>query len=415
MPASRRPDAPMDIKSGYPFWTVQSGLIDAFPPLESDVSCDVVVLGAGITGTLIAAELADAGLEVVVIDRRDAGWGSTSASTALLQYEIDTELVELAGMYGETAANAAYLACDEAIDVFAGRVDDLAIDVGFRRTGSLYFASTRGHVRRLRGEFDARRAAGLPVELLEQGEVRERFGLEAPLALWTPHAARVDPYRFTRHMLARLRQRGVGVFDRSTITGWTPGADGRLEIGTIDGPRLRSRHLVIAAGYETQAWLERKYASNRSSYALVTEPMSRLPLQLADNLLWESARPYAYLRATEDGRVLIGGEDDKIDLPLKRDAALPRKAAKLMAKLARLAPEHRFEIGFAWAGTFAETDDGLPYIGAPEGFDPRVHFAMAYGGNGITYSTIAAGILRDRVLGVPSPASPLFGFERRRS
>jgi glycine/D-amino acid oxidase-like deaminating enzyme len=404
----------MDIKGGYPFWTVQSGLIDAFPPLAADIDSEVLVIGAGITGTLIACALADAGLEVSMLDRRDAGWGSTSASTALLQYEIDTELVELAGMYGEDAAAAAYRACDEAIDTFAARVAELDADVGFRRAGSLYFASKTRHVRRLRKEFGARQRAGLSVELLEAGDVRERFDLDAPLALWTPHAARLDPYRFTRHMLMRLRERGVGVYDRSTVSGWTSLADGRLEVATVAGPRIRCRHLVIAAGYETQAWLDRKYARNHSSYALVTEPMAQLPLQLAENLLWESARPYAYLRATEDGRVLIGGEDDRVDLPARRDAVLPRKATKLMTRLSSLAPDYRFELGFAWAGTFAETTDGLPYIGTPKDFDPRVHFAMAYGGNGITYSTVAADMLRDRIVGNGTAHNPLFGFDRKK-
>ena len=73
----------MDIKSGHPFWPLEHGLIGAFPALLGDLSCDVAVIGAGITGALIARELAASGLDVVVLDRREAGWGSTSASTAV--------------------------------------------------------------------------------------------------------------------------------------------------------------------------------------------------------------------------------------------------------------------------------------------------------------------------------------------
>ena len=69
----------MDLKSGYPYWTVRDGLVAAFPPLSRDLDCDVAVIGAGITGALIARELQDAGLDVVVLDRRDAGWGSTES------------------------------------------------------------------------------------------------------------------------------------------------------------------------------------------------------------------------------------------------------------------------------------------------------------------------------------------------
>lgn len=73
----------MDLKSGYPYWAVKNGLMHAFPRLEGDVQCDVVVVGGGITGGLIADELHRHGHDVVVVEQRDVGWGSTAASTAL--------------------------------------------------------------------------------------------------------------------------------------------------------------------------------------------------------------------------------------------------------------------------------------------------------------------------------------------
>src|SRR3546814_17459522 len=77
---------------------------------SSDV-CSSDLLGGGISGALIADELAAHGHEVVVIDRRDIGWGSTAASTALLQYEIDTPMTELARRHGEADAVLAYRRC----------------------------------------------------------------------------------------------------------------------------------------------------------------------------------------------------------------------------------------------------------------------------------------------------------------
>ena len=76
----------MDLKSGYPWWAIRNGLPRAFPRLESDVRCDVAIVGGGITGALIADGFAAHGHEVAVVEERDVGWGSTAASTALLQY-----------------------------------------------------------------------------------------------------------------------------------------------------------------------------------------------------------------------------------------------------------------------------------------------------------------------------------------
>ena len=99
---------PLDLKSGYPFWAVKNGLMRAFPPLDAGLRCEVAVVGGGITGALIANELAAQDFNVAVFEQRDIAWGSTCASTALIQYEIDTHLVDLAKQYGEPDAVLAY-------------------------------------------------------------------------------------------------------------------------------------------------------------------------------------------------------------------------------------------------------------------------------------------------------------------
>jgi glycine/D-amino acid oxidase-like deaminating enzyme len=400
----------MDLKSGYPFWTVKNGLPEAFPPLLEDIDCDVAVIGAGISGALISHSLADAGLDVAVLDKRDVGWGSTSASTALLQYEIDTELVPLALSVGEPAAVAAYRACEGAIPV----LHDLAAQVGhsgFARAKSLYLASSQRHAPRLRDECTLRRKHGFAVTAVEPAQLRSRFGLDAPLALLTKVAAQVDPYRLTYSILRSLRNRGVRIFDRSTVLGWKATSRG-LRLKLERDVAVRCRHLVVAAGYETQQYLRRKVAANHSSYALVTEPVEGGLGPLRRMLLWESARPYLYLRSTPDNRIIVGGEDDRLDLPARRDAAVPRKAGVLMRKLAKLLPRKQLEASYAWAGTFAETRDGLPFFGPHEQHGPRVHFAMAYGGNGIVFSVVGAAILRAQILRRAHPLKRLFSFER---
>jgi glycine/D-amino acid oxidase-like deaminating enzyme len=69
------------------------------------------------------------------------------------------------------------------------------------------------------------------------------------------------------------------------------------------------------------------------------------------------------------------------------------------------------EVAYAWAGTFGETKDGLPYIGVHPRF-PHVYFALCYGGNGITFSVIAAEILRDDFIRRTNRDARLFRFGR---
>lgn len=402
----------MDLKSGYPWWAVKNGLIATFPRLERDIRCDVAVIGGGITGALVADELVRHGHEVAVLDQRDVGWGSTAASTALVQYELDTSMTELARRYGEANAALAYRACHEAIDSIAERARATG-DVGHARQRSLYFASRAWHVKALQDECALRQRHGLAVRWLSRERVSSDYGFNAPGALLSTQASRVDPYRFASKLLQGVCARGGQVFDRTRVEHLGRARRG-IRLATAQG-RVDARHVVIATGYASQRELPQKLAVNRSSYAFITDPLDRAALgRFASTLVWESARPYLYLRATTDHRLIVGGLDDRIDVPARRDARVQAKARKLCRRVSALLPDLALQPAFAWAGTFAETRDGLPWFGAHPTSRRGVLHAMAYGGNGITFAMVGAALLRAAIEGRRHPLSALFGFERER-
>jgi glycine/D-amino acid oxidase-like deaminating enzyme len=402
----------MDLKSGYPYWAVKNGLMATFPALQRDLRCDVAIIGAGITGALIARVFAANGYDTCIVEHRDVGWGSTAASTALLQYEIDTHLTELTKRYGEDDAALAYHACVQAVD----EVTDIAReirDVGFARARSLYYASKARHVRGLRDELHARRRIGIDVRWLSRERLQDDYGIDAPGALLSGHAARVDPYRMASRLLQRLAGKGVAIHDRTTVRELHPTAR-RVVLDIANGTRITADHVIVAAGYAAQQWIPQRVATNRSSYAFISDPLDATGLgRIADTVVWETARPYLYMRSTEDGRVLVGGEDDRVDIPQRRDRRVDAKARKLV-KGVRAAMPNLPELvpAFAWAGTFAETKDGLPFFGPHPSLGSRVQFAMAYGGNGITYSVLGGALLRAHVERRAHPLKRLFGFER---
>jgi glycine/D-amino acid oxidase-like deaminating enzyme len=129
-------------------------------------------------------------------------------------------------------------------------------------------------------------------------------------------------------------------------------------------------------------------------------------------LLWETKTPYLYLRTTADNRIIVGGRDESFYSPGKRDKLISRKRTALEQDFKTLFPHIPFVTDFAWAGTFGETEDGLPYIGSYQ--QPAMLYAMGYGGNGITFSMAAAEILRDVIRGKKNADARLFGFDRCR-
>jgi glycine/D-amino acid oxidase-like deaminating enzyme len=400
----------LDLTSPQAFWLLRNGLGDVPPPLSRDRRCDVAVIGAGLTGALLCDALTAEGLSVIAVDRRHPAHGSTSASTALLQYELDTPLTELTDKLGSKRAIDAYRACFNGVRTIGRLAQELKEDVGFRQRPSLYYASRSRDVEGLRKEHAARRQAKLPSELLEEKELRKLVDFEAPLALWSSTGGEVDPWRLTRALLERCAIRDFAVYGRTEVKRIAP-AKNNVELHTDRG-RISARHVVIAAGYEADPFLPKPVAKLHSTFAMVTEPVKAFDGWPRHCLLWESARPYLYARTTSDDRIMVGGEDESFRNPKQRDALVPAKCAKLLEKARRLFPQIEMEPAYGWAGTFGESKDSLPYIGPHPAGDSRVHYALGYGANGIPISAIAAEIVAAAVLGREHRYSDTFAFDR---
>ncbi|MES2922408.1 MAG: FAD-dependent oxidoreductase [Verrucomicrobiota bacterium] len=402
----------MDLTSDHPFWTLKNGFLANFPPLTTDQACDIVVLGAGISGALIAEALTADGYDVIVIDARDVGHGSTSASTALLQYEVDTHLIDLIEIHGVDHARKAYQACHESIDILEERIQSLGLDdCAFTRKESVYVASRKSDVPVLKKEAVARREIGIEVHEWSEGEVLANLGFSRPGALHSVQAAEVDAYRLTIGLLKTVAQRGGRIFDRTEATRLDIDSAGVL-VRTNRNASIRAKRVVVAMGYESQTLFEtRDCVTLHSSFAVASEPLTEIQHWWHRCLLWESARPYFYLRTDSDGRAILGGEDLPFRNAAARDKLIAKKASRLKARYDEMFPNTGMEVAYSWAGTFGETHDGLAYIG-PFRKHPLCLFALGFGGNGITYSVIAAEILRMEVRGYRHEYSSVFRFGR---
>jgi glycine/D-amino acid oxidase-like deaminating enzyme len=401
----------MDLLSPKPFWPIRDGLPANYPALERDVECEVAVVGGGITGALVAWHLADAGIDTVVLDRRDVAHGSTAGSTSLLQYEIDQPLHKLMRRLGDNHAIRSYRRCRDAVTAIGALVRHLQIDCGYQRKSSLWLAKDRTHLPLLEREFAARRQAGFQVEWWSRRRLAAESSLPYPAAIHSVPAAQVDSYRLAHGLLAAAARAGTRIYDRTAVTKSRTRARG-IELRTAEGTRIRARHRVIATGYEADFLLPAQCTELHSTYAVVSEPVTDWSGWPAGRcLLWESSNPYLYLRATEDNRVMLGGYDEPFRDPARRDRLLNAKAGLLRRRFGQLFPKIPFAIAYAWAGTFAATADGLPFIGSHPQL-PHTWLALGYGGNGITYSLLAAELIRDRILGRPNRDAELFGFNR---
>ncbi len=403
----------MDLHDGTPFWPRRDGILAVHPPLDTDIGCDVVVVGGGITGSLIALELTRRGLDTVVIDRRDTGGGSTSASTSMLQYEIDELLVDLSAAIGVESAVTAYSECNRGIELVERATQTVGQNCGFRRSPSVFMAIKRRDLTILQREMEARAEAGFQVEWLDESALFNRWGLVGLAAVESSSGASVDPYALCNYALATSERRGARIFDRTEAVEFEFTAR-RAAVKTSRAHTIRCKNVVFATGYEVRSLLPELPFALHSSFALVTEPVPALDRRYPDGLLfWDYDDPYIYGRTTDDGRILIGGKDEAYRDPLRRRRALRTKTRALHAALGKRLPGiGPTDVAFSWCGTFAETPDGLAYIGGHSQL-PRCQFALGFGGNGITYSALAAQYIADVLDGSgPDPRAACFTLER---
>jgi glycine/D-amino acid oxidase-like deaminating enzyme len=400
------------LHSGAPFWLVADGLREmgtpspAAPPKE----CDVAVIGAGITGALVADTLSREGLAVVVLDRRAPACGSTAASTCLLSYEIDVGLVELSEMIGEADAVRAYRLSQDSVGDLARIAGSLPDASGLASCPSVCLATQRRDGKVLQREAALRQRHGLDAEYWTPKQVEQAYGFPSHGAIRTGVAGVLDPVRLTRALLARAIEHGAVLLSR------TPARDVRQEGSRLavvtDRGETRARWVVYAMGYEMPANLRAGMVALHTTYALVTEPLEDLGPWKGECIVWETARPYAYMRATEDGRLMIGGADMPFKDAAWRDRFMPSRTQRLEKQVKKWLPALETQTAFVWAGTFGETQDGLPYIG-PMADCPQALYALGYGANGITFGAIAARVVADLCLGRPNPNAELFRLDRQ--
>ena len=400
----------MNLTTGYPYWLINAGLPVNYPKLDESIKTDIIIIGGGISGALTAYYLTKAGLNCIVVDARTIGLGSTSASTALLQYELDTPLSKLSNQIGFQSAARAYQMCSEAINTIESISKKIRFTL-FEQQKSLFFAAYKKDKLFMKTEFLYRKKAGFEVQYLDENEIKQQFGFSAPMGILSSQGATTDPYMFTHALLQESVKNGLRVFDRTVITEIAYKTNG-VKLTTEKGHHITGRKIVNASGYEITEFIDKKIVQLNSTYALASEHIQLpMPVWTDKTLLWNTADPYLYMRLTHDNRIIIGGRDEAFYSPMKRDKLIKKKTALLKKDFLKLFPDIELIPEFSWTGTFGSTKDSLPYIGTYDK-TPHTYYALGFGGNGITFSVIAAEIITDMIMGKKNKDALLYSFNR---
>jgi glycine/D-amino acid oxidase-like deaminating enzyme len=356
----------------------------------------------------VAERLTRQGLDVVIVDREHPGRGSTAASTSMLLWEIDQPLAELTEAYGFERAARAYRASLGAVAGLKSLIRQTGIACEIREKNSLYLA-TGCTGRELLEEHRLRERAGLPGDFLDHPHLLDHFGIARSGAIVSPGAADADPVQLAHELLKTAVMRSARLFDGEAIEFESSG--GSVCVRLDSGREIEARSVVLATGYVMPDIVQSTVHSVSSSWAIATTPQPE-KIWRDGALIWEHSKHYHYARSTKAGRIIIGGEDsDEIVEPDARDHLIPEKSRALARSLTALWPVADTQIDCRWAGTFDTTSDGLPLIG-PVPSQKGIYAAYGYGGNGITFSFLAAQLIGDLIAGRTSPLLGDFAIDR---
>lgn len=397
-----------DLRDSKPYWQTTKQITIRTQKHLSSRHYDVVIVGGGISGALVTQAISNKKRTIAIIDRRAPVLGSSMASTAMIQHEIDVPLFKMSRTLGKSQAERIWLRSAKAVGSLINLVQKLNIQCQMTPKRALYLAGDELGFRALATEAKARQEIGLEANYLNASQLLSQFGIDRTAGIESRSSASANPAQLTAGLLRSVVENGAEAIQDMEITDFIS-LNGKVVLATSTGEIITATNVVFCTGYEFLKALAAKDHKIISTWAIASQKNLKRPTWLDDYLVWEASDPYLYFRTTNDGRLIAGGEDETSSEAYLDKNKLSEKSQIIAQKIADLSRCEPIKPEFRWSAAFGATPLGIPMIGQVPNH-PNVYAAMGYGGNGITFSQIAADIITAHIDGRDDPDATLFGF-----
>ena len=386
-----------------PYWWDVAAPVEGTPQSLSrlDGTVDVVIVGAGITGTVAAMKLARAGSNVVVLDAEAVGEGAARRNAGFIGRTLKRSVSWLEARHGAGHGVRIYRELDEALDSVRQLVEEEGVSCHHRICGRFIAANSPAHLRFLIDDLDdMRRLLGFPFEIVERTEVRNEIASDRYVGgAVIPDLGSIHSGLYHRTLVALAEAAGARFEPYAEVVSVST-CEGEKTVATSRGS-LRARHVVVTTnGYTRRLdWFRRRLIPFRG-YVIATE---LLPPELIDKVL-PKRRTYLdtkldidFIRpAPDSSRILFGG------MTGTRAPSATAMVPALLRRLTTILPDLKnVRVSRAWTGKCAGTFDFMPHIGTHDG----IHYAMGYNFAGIPIGTSFGGKIAARILGRGNAAS----------
>jgi gamma-glutamylputrescine oxidase len=383
---------------GYPdsyYVATAKGLVD-YPELEEQLTADVCVIGGGFTGLSAALNLAEMGMDVVLLEAERIGFGASGRCGGLVGTGQRMDVLEMEEAFGYDRSKQFWQFAEAAKDEIRMRVEKHAIDCDPQK-GQLvgvHKRSYRGWAREMADALTER--YNYPFcQALDAEQVRQFVATSDFLeGFYDPESMAMHPLNYTLGLARAASEAGVRVFENSRVTGYT--RDDPAVVSTPKGT-VRAAHVVLGCnGYLGD--LEPRSAGKImpiNNFMIATEPLGEERAQELINGRFgvhDTRFVVNYFRLSEDHRLLYGGGENY-------RPGFPSDIAKFVRPyMLRMFPQLKdVKIDYAWGGTLSVTVNRLPHFGRLE---PNVWVAQGYSGHGISTANFAGKVIAEAIRGI---------------
>lgn len=384
--------------AAYPdsYYAATADLLEPFPELEGEVTCDVCVVGAGYTGLNAALSLALTGFDVVILDATRIAWAASGRNGGQVGSGQRLDQLKLEEMVGGNTAKKLWSVGEEAKAAVFGLIDKYAIDCDLKRgilhpAHKLEFAEEwQRYAEYLQANYDYADA-----EPLSEDALNERLGARKYYGGYADHGAgHLHPLKYALGLTRALKRTGARIFEESRVMRLRD--QNAVELDTLRG-MVRARFVLLAAntGLLDLDAHPRQHIMPIENYMLATEPLdeaTRKSLIRDDYAVADSRFIVNYFRLAGDGRLIFGGGE-------RYSPQAPRDTKRFVRRhMLKVFPQlRRTRIDYAWGGTVGITRHRLPYF---QRISNNVLAAGGYSGQGVAMGTLGGQILAEAVQGV---------------
>jgi len=345
--------------------------------LTENTTCEILIIGAGITGLLTAYKLQAHGHNVMVIEKNTVGGGATTKNTGLIQFSGDIMLHKL---INQTVDGVKFYQDSQATVAEIAQIATNFQNQNYcRRAPSLYLASTAADVCTLTKEYQTLIANNLPATPLTATQIKTQYGIDKPYAILTDDVS-IYPKFYAQQLAIYFQKLGGRLYQGYFLNTKNNFAHLKTNI------TIKYQHIIYALGYDTVKLQPISGIVKDVTYAFFCNP----EIKTKELMVWETARPYLYQNPLTTNKIVVGGGD------LSRQKSNPNNIYPQIKKLKQSYMSWynllELEIYDAYTNEFFTFKDGIPkYLRKDNSI-----YMYPYGGNGVVYSLYLANqILRD--------------------